>query len=496
MKKQNTLIWRLALQIAAGAVLLAVVESLIMVYIRPQSSGRALFGSLLVIGVFAIWLTWWLRQKIHVPLEDLYFALRDEGMGMTPELLSREDDIGALAEAASDLIYQVEEELGEACRRSAAKAEQQAQTSMAEEICRSALPQRLPDIPSRSNFELDGFIERGLAQNSQFYDYFFIDPGLLCVVIAQTPGGGIAEALYMVVAQTTIRSRLRQGRSLEETMADVNTQLYDLGSRSCLNALVGTLNTADGRFTYVNAGQQQPLFMRNEDRYEWVESPVYAPLGMNENVSYRSMELRMKQGDRLFLHTAGLSSLEDAQGTAYGVRQMRADLNTSRSKGLSGQELLQFVSDNAIVYSQDMQAKDGYALLMLLFCKGDKELAHCDVPARPEYAAEVAGFLKKQFADNGIDRRHYAREAVLVDEMFALCCRKAQAGSNVMVECGVAPDAQMVNIRITAVLGGIDPLETENGTAENAVDFIRDNADYVTFKAGEERDTITMVSFL
>ena len=45
--------------------------------------------------------------------------------------------------------------------------------------------------------------------------------------------------------------------------------------------------------------------MRNEDRYEWLESPVYAPLGMNENVSYRSQELRFKQGDRIFLHTRG-----------------------------------------------------------------------------------------------------------------------------------------------------------------------------------------------
>ena len=32
----------------------------------------------------------------------------------------------------------------------------------------------------------------------------YIDPGLLCIVIGQTPGGGVAKALYMVVAQTTI----------------------------------------------------------------------------------------------------------------------------------------------------------------------------------------------------------------------------------------------------------------------------------------------------
>ena len=101
-------------------------------------------------------------------------------------------------------------------------------------------------------------------------------------------------------------------------------------------------------------------------------------------------------------------------------------------------------------------------MLTLLFCKGDKELAHCDVPARPEYAGEVTEFLKKQFADNGIDKRHYAREAVVVDEVFALCCRKAALDSRIMVECGVAPDALMVNIRVTAVLGGVDPMESEN----------------------------------
>lgn len=66
-----------------------------------------------------------------------------------------------------------------------------------------------------------------------------------------------------------------------------------------------------------------------------------------------------------------------------------------------------------------------------------------------------------------------------------------------MVECGVAPDAQMVNIRVTAVLGGVDPIETDDiGSAANTVQFIRNNADYITFKPGSERDTITIVCFL
>lgn len=322
------------------------------------------------------------------------------------------------------------------------RTEQAVRRDLAEEIGRSALPQVLPDYPSRENFEICGLVSPGYEASCCFYDYFYIDPGLLCASIGQVPGGGVPEALYMVVAQTTVRSRLRQGRSLAETMADVNAQLYDLGSRQPFNALVGTLNTADGRFYYINAGQAIPLLMRNEGRCEWLETPVYAPLGMNENVAYRTMDLRLKQGDRL-----------------------------------------------------------GYGALLLEFQKGDKELAHCEVPGQPEYAREVSQFLKKQFLDNGISQRHGARTMVVVDEIFALCCRHAAAeGSTVMVECGIAPDAQMVNIRVAAMLGGASPLEdAAQGPDMEAAGFIQEQADYVTFKpggTGGERDTLTVVCFL
>ena len=140
----------------------------------------------------------------------------------------------------------------------------------------------------------------------------------------------------------------------------------------------------------------------------------------------------------------------------------------------------------------------GYAALLLEFQKGDKELAHCEVPGKPECAKEVMAFLKKQFADNGIAQRFYARSAVIVDEMFALCCRRAVREDTIMVECGVAPDAQMVNIRITAVLGGVSPLEAPaEKPAEEAIQFVQNNADFITFNAGEgERDTLSVVCFL
>lgn len=501
MKKYNILTGRMKAWSVVTALALTVCDLLMARYLPARWGMTGTIVSVVLVNAAAVLgLAYGLRCMTDVPLEQLYRSLGDYLDGTADEIdwdvCAREDAVGAVAERTQELIEQIETWTQTAGENAARQTDQQVRRSIADEICRSALPQVLPDIPSRSYFEVDGLVDGGQVGTCQFYDYFFIDPGLLCVVIGHIPGEGVAESVYMVTAQTMIRSRLRQGRSLEETMSDVNAQLYDLGSAFALHALVGTLSTADGRFTYVNAGQAEVMCMRSADRYAPVESPDYTPLGMNEHVTYRSMELRLRQGDRLFLYTSGLNTLKMADGTAYGEQQLRADLNVSRGREMDGEQLLRFMQDQAIC-ACDGQSNTGFAMLTLLYCKGDKELAHCDVPAKAEYAAEVLEFLKKQFEDNGIDRRHYAREAVIVDEVFALCCRKAAAGSRIMVECGIAPDAQMVNIRVTAVLGGANPMQAEQMELEqNAVRFIREHADYVTFKPGSEWDTLTIVCFL
>lgn len=439
-----------------------------------------------------------LHRSVTAPLARLAAAVCDGGAGET--LAGLKLPGGVLSELAGSLrtVYEgMEERLCAARETAAQEARETTQMSLVGEINDSVLPQGLMEVPGRASFEVLGRVERGSQVSAYLYDYFFIDPGLLCVVIGDVPGHGVPAALFMVVAQTTIRSRLRKGRSLAETMADVNRQLYDLGNQLCFNALVGTLNVSDGRFSYVNAGQRQPLMMRNEDRYEWLESPIYAPLGMNENVSYRLEELRLKQGDRLFLYTAGFADLQNREGSAFGESRLRISLNLSRSRDLELGDLLTFASEEARAYLEESSLREGFALLALEYRKGEKELAHCDVPNQPVFAGAVADFLKHQFQENGIAKRFYAKTAVMVDEMFALCCRWATGEDTVMVECGVAPDAQMVTIRMTAVLGGVDPLShAEDGVAGDAAEFIRGSADFVSFKAGEDRDTILMVSYL
>ena len=165
---------------------------------------------------------------------------------------------------------------------------------------------------------------------------------------------------------------------------------------------------------------------------------------------------------------AGAWSYEGDVYKRQGGQRLRADLNTSRSKNLDSGELLRFVADHALAHCSSGRDNGGFALLTLLFCKGDKELAHCDVPARPECAGEVTAFLKKQFEDNGIDKRHYAREAVVVDEVFALCCRRAEPDSHVKMCIRDSQYAQRADRRLGIAHAGL-----AGGGAASAVRYIR-----------------------
>ncbi|MBQ9346498.1 MAG: SpoIIE family protein phosphatase [Oscillibacter sp.] len=472
---------------------------------RMEPGGRAgileavLLGAALVLAVCFVAM----RQGIFQQLDDLADTIRhwDE---IRPEerrlfFTTLSGPVGQVGNAYYRQISRREDSLNTIRGETQAETERIVKLQIARDICRSALPGRLPDYPSRENFAIDGIVRDGWQNACVYYDYFFVDPGLLCLSVGQVPAGEVQESLYMTVAQTTIRSRLRLGRSLAETLKDVNTQLYDLGGDRSAAVLVGTLDTSNGKFSYVNAGGCAPLLMKNDQAYEWLAATQFAALGQSQNVSFRTQELRLRQGDRLFLHTAGLGAEQGADGTAFRTQELRSALIRTQGQETTPTTALNMVADRAEQFAS-MENRLGYAALLLEFRKGDRELSHCRVSPTSDSTPEVMEFLKTRFAENGIQRKHYARIAVLAEELFTLCCRKASPEGVLTVECGVAPDGESVNLRITGPFQGRNPLraDQENTIDGQSAEFIQEHAEFTRFKKGdtEDRDTVTVVCFL
>ncbi len=377
------------------------------------------------------------------------------------------------------------------------KAEERYKRAVVDEICASMLPPALKNRYADMTFSLTGGVQPGKRRSCVFYDHFFLDENTVCLAVGQVPGSGIAEALFAVVAQTTIRSRLRMGRSLTEALSDVNEQLYDLGGNNSVNTLVCVLNTVNGRFSFVNAGGSLPLLMRNEERYEWLNTPVYAPLGANEKVSYRTEIMRLSQGDRLFLYTEDLGEMTNRDGEHFRDREFQSALNYSRSHSRSTEEVLRFVQDEAAAFCESGDDVLSSAAIAVEYVKGNSDFIFTLVRSMPEEAPLVTEFMRKTLEEAKIEPKFRAKHILLAEELFALCCRACGTDTDVKVECAIKKDENILHLRMFAPTGGKDPLSIHGDAAgASAANYIRTRTKRAAFEAGIERDMLEIISEL
>ncbi len=463
---------------------------------RAVTTGTLLGVMALTAGYLALGV-WYLWRKVYRPLQKLE-SLSERWTELddpVQEALSLPGMVGGVAKAVEGRMEELDRRSDALRRSDAESSESHIRAGLLADICRSTLPRILAQ-PDQPKFALAGTLESPGRSACCLYDYFFLEPELLCLILGEVPGDEIADALFLTAAQTTLRNRLRTDSSLEEAVNGANAQLFDLGGRRSFRALVGTLNLKSGRFLYINAGSPQPMIMRrSQGRYTLLEYPAYEPIGLIQHVSYRPAEVRLRQGDRLFFGTSSLGGAKNKAGVSFEEQGLRVALNRSVKQANEPSEILRHVSDALNAWISPKSPAPGFSAMLLEYLWSRTDLPSCDLPSVPESVPKLMDFLRKQCQENGLQGRNYTRLAVMTEELFTLCCR--YSAGFVRTECAVAPNGDSANIRMSADMGGRNPLESEEDmTAENAAEFIFAHADYTQFQSENGEDSVTMACFM
>ena len=137
------------------------------------------------------------------------------------------------------------------------------------------------------------------------------------------------------------------------------------------------------------------------------------------------------------------------------------------------------------------------AAIALEYQKGNRDYIFTLVRGAPEYAPDVTEFMRRTLEEGGIPPRERAKQILLADELFALCCRCCKEEADVKVECAILPDENTIHLRMFAPMDGRDPLSAiETPAGESASNYIRTHTKRVAFEAGIERDMIEIISDL
>ena len=321
---------------ATGWVLMATVDehsALASVESRLLRQGVVYAGASAVI----LALLAWLSARATRPLIPLAEAARKAAAGDLDTRVAgplARDEIGRFGAIFNRMMADLQANVAGRIEAVAARQAVESELEMAREIQQTLLPAPFPsiaDIAIATRF----VPARHVA--GDFYDHFQLDSSTLVVAIADVSGKGVAAALFMSAARTSLRNFSRAGVGPGETLKSVNRALFqDNRHLVFVTAFVAHYHIPTGRLIYANAGHNIPYRVRADGTPEPMGDATGPLLAVFEKGEFADREARLEPGETLVLYTDGVVEAGNADGELYGEARLESLLRRNAGESPDG----------------------------------------------------------------------------------------------------------------------------------------------------------------
>ena len=186
------------------------------------------------------------------------------------------------------------------------------------EIARGIQQAMLP----RAAFHTSGVEAFGMTRpantvGGDFYDVLKLPDGRVLFALGDVAGKGSPASLLMALLLAMMRTLVDEGFEGAALASRLNAQIVKHAPTSRFVTLFfGVLNTTNGEFGYVNAGQTPPLLRRANGTYERLTTGGIA-LGMFELATYDFGLTRLGVGDVIVMYSDGVTEAENSAGQPF-----------------------------------------------------------------------------------------------------------------------------------------------------------------------------------
>ncbi|MBN1983858.1 MAG: SpoIIE family protein phosphatase [Chitinivibrionales bacterium] len=227
------------------------------------------------------------------------------------------------------------------------------------------LPQELPKL---KHWDVSIAFMPAREVSGDFYDFFMMSEKTLALVIADVSGKDVSAALFMSLIRTLIRVFSERALHDQEDPLDaieiVNNyiiQHHRQGDGRCMFATIvfGLLTLDTGEFTYINAGHNSPLILKNGQIIE--ELPPTGPaVGLAAELVFKKRTTRLNVGDLLFAYTDGVIEAQNPDGDFFTLKRLTEVLKNDHP---SASQTVEQVKTALLEYGKDAPPFDDITIL-------------------------------------------------------------------------------------------------------------------------------------
>ena len=199
-----------------------------------------------------------------------------------------------------------------------------------------------------------------------------MDDDHLCLVIADVSGKGIPAALFMMLSKRILEDFARLENSAGEILEKTNELLCGSNEADMfVTVWLGILEISTGRLTAANAGHEYPVIRKKNGSFEIFKDKHGFVIGGMEGVRYKTYELRLDPGDKLFVYTDGVPEATAGSGEMFGLDRMTAALNACGNG--SPEEILGSVRSAVDAFVGDAEQFDDLTMMCMEYKGPDVE---------------------------------------------------------------------------------------------------------------------------
>lgn len=232
------------------------------------------------------------------------------------------------------------------------------------EIARNIQKNLLPDvIPNLKHFEIAAYNQSARQVGGDYYDIVKLDNGNTVVAIADVSGKGVQAALLMANVQAFLKSICKQNIELDKASNLINDLVSENTTQgSFITFFWSVLNDETKEMTYVNAGHNPPLLIRNGEIIKLKTGGMILGV-MQTIIPYQSEMVKLMSGDSIILFTDGVTEAMNINNDEY--TDERLEELTLNACGKNSNEILELIKQDVAEYTAGAVQSDDITCLVL-----------------------------------------------------------------------------------------------------------------------------------
>ncbi len=281
-------------------------------------------------------------------------SLRGRAIGLLLALRARREpliELGRLGAAAMELAGGYTDVIDSARRRK--------KTHAAAELQQSLLP---PRIARMGGGEVAGSVLPTYEVGGDWFDYVENRDGAW-LAIADATGRGTAAGALGAIALAALRSARRSGQSVEAAAQAMHQVIYAAGSSEFfVTAIIARWHAVYSVFSWINCGHPPPLLLRADDSIEQLVTEPALPLGLfDEERRFSRHHRRLEEGERLILHSDGITARRTADGL-FGLDGIERAVAEAGSRSASA--IARAIQEAVMAAAEDPLQDDAVAVVL------------------------------------------------------------------------------------------------------------------------------------